>query len=101
MPREQRIYAVYIMASGRNGTLYIGVSGNLVSRIVQHRNKEIRGFTSRYNITQLVWWEDFEDVQLAIQREKTMKKWPRQWKINLIERTNPNWDDLFTLLGGA
>ena len=101
MPREQCIYAVYIMASGKNGTLYIGVSGNLVSRIVQHRNKEIRGFTSRYNITQLVWWEDFEDVQFAIQREKTMKKWPRQWKINLIERTNPNWDDLFSLLGGA
>jgi putative endonuclease len=98
MPWEQRIYSVYILASATNGTLYIGVTGNLVSRIVQHRNKEIPGFTARYCVTRLVWWQDFEDVQLAIQREKTMKKWPRAWKIKTIEQANPDWNDLYPTL---
>ena len=101
MAREQRIYAVYMMASGKNGMLYIGVTGDLVSRIVQHKSKQVLGFTARYNITTLVWWEDFEDVQLAIQREKTMKKWPRQWKISVIEAANPAWEDLSSAITGA
>ena len=91
---EQRIYCAYILASQKNGTLYIGVTGDLLTRIVQQREKQVKGFSSRYNITNLVWWEDFEDVQLAIQREKTMKKWIRQWKINTIEEQNQEWKDL-------
>ena len=101
MPKQQRIYSVYIMASKKNGTLYIGVTGDLPTRLVQHKQKQAKGFTAKYNIGHLVWWEDFEDVQLAIQREKTMKKWVRQWKINLIETTNPNWIDLTQQLLGA
>ena len=101
MPKQQRIYSVYILASQKNGTLYIGVTGDLPTRIVQHQEQQKLGFTSRYNIGQLVWWEDFEDVQLAIQREKTMKKWVRQWKINLIETTNANWIDLSKQVLGA
>ena len=93
-PKDQRIYSVYILASQRNGTLYIGVTGDLPTRIIQHRERQLKGFTSRYNTTNLVWWEDFEDVQLAIQREKTMKKWPRQRKINTIEEQNREWKDL-------
>ena len=98
MPQEQSIYSVYILASQKNGTLYIGVTGDLPTRIIQHQEKQKKGFSSRYNITRLVWWQDFEDVQLAIQREKTMKKWPRQWKINLIEEQNHRWEDLSHLL---
>ena len=101
MPKEHRTYSVYILASQKNGTLYIGVTGDLPTRIVQHQEQQKLGFTSRYNIGQLVWWEDFEDVQLAIQREKTMKKWVRQWKINLIETTNANWIDLSKQVLGA
>ena len=101
MQRQQRIYSVYILASQKNGTLYIGVTGDLPTRIVQHREKQMKGFSSQYNITRLVWWQDFEDVQLAIQREKTMKKWPRQWKINAIEKQNQEWKDLSLLLFGA
>ena len=94
MPREQRGYSVYILASQKNGTIYIGVTGDLPSRIVQHKEKQKKSFSSRYNITNLVWWQDFEDVRLAIQREKTLKKWPRQWKINVIEEQNREWKDL-------
>ena len=73
MPKEHRTYSVYILASQKNGTLYIGVTGDLPTRIVQHQEQQKLGFTSRYNIGQIVWWEDFEDVQLAIQREKTIQ----------------------------
>ena len=98
---EQKVYAVYIMASKKNGTLYIGVTGSLISRVLQHKEGNVEGFTKKYGVKTLVWYESFEDVRLAIQREKTMKKWPRAWKINLIERENPSWDDLSTLLGGV
>jgi putative endonuclease len=94
MPQQQRIYSVYMLASKKNGTLYIGVTSDLATRIIQHKEKQQQGFSSLYNVSRLVWWEDFEDVQLAIQREKTMKKWVRQWKVNVIEATNPNWLDL-------
>jgi len=85
---------VYILASGIHGTLYIGVTSNLASRIEQHETKSISGFTSKYNVTRLVWSEEFEDMPTAIQREKTMKKWLRAWKIELIEKTNPHWHRL-------
>lgn len=88
----------YMLASRAHGTLYIGVTGDLVSRVSQHKAGELQGFTKTYNVHQLVWFEIFNDINLAIQREKTMKKWPRQWKINLIERDNPHWQDLYSQL---
>jgi putative endonuclease len=99
--REERVYAVYIMASGRNGTLYIGVTGDLISRALQHRSGEVEGFTRKYGVKSLVWYEWFGDVTAAIQREKTMKKWPRAWKINTIESINATWRDLLPDLMGA
>ena len=98
MPRAERVYAVYILASKRNGTLYIGVTGDLVGRISQHKEGIVRGFTQKYGVKTLVWYDWFGEVDAAIQREKTMKKWPRDWKINLIERENPNWIDLYPSL---
>jgi putative endonuclease len=98
MTRNERVYAVYMLASRRNGTLYIGVTGDLVTRITQHREGAVPGFTQRYNVRQLVWFDWFGEIDAAIQREKTMKKWPRQWKINLIERHNLNWLDLYPTL---
>jgi putative endonuclease len=95
LPHEERIYSVYILASKRNGTLYIGVTGDLPTRITQHKSGEQKGFTQTYKVHTLVWFENFADISLAIQREKTMKKWPRQWKINVIERDNPQWNDLY------
>lgn len=96
--RQRRIYSVYILASKKNGTLYIGVTGDLPTRITQHKEGLVEGFTKNYGVTILVWFESFDLIDLAIQREKTMKKWPRQWKINLIERENPNWIDLYTAI---
>ena len=95
LPNEERVYAVYILASKFYGTLYIGVTGDLISRIAQHMAAETPGFTKKYKVHKLVWFENFGEIGAAIQREKTMKKWPRQWKINLIERGNPHWQDLF------
>jgi putative endonuclease len=92
---EEKVYAVYLLASKPYGTLYIGVSGDLISRIAQHRDGAFEGFTKKYGVHRLVWYQEFGDVQFAIQREKTMKKWPRAWKINLIERENPHWEDLY------
>ena len=96
--RSERIYSVYIMASKKNGTLYIGVTGNLPTRITQHKEGLIKGFTQKYDVKSLVWFEDFSEIDTAIQREKTMKKWPRVWKINLIERENFDWNDLTTTI---
>ncbi|MCB9435242.1 MAG: GIY-YIG nuclease family protein [Ardenticatenaceae bacterium] len=87
-------YFVYIMASKKNGTLYIGMTNDLVRRVWQHKNDINEGFTQKYGVHQLVYSETFADVQLAISREKQLKKWRRQWKIELIEQDNPNWDDL-------
>ena len=96
--KRERVYAVYMLASKPHGTLYIGVTGDLVSRIAQHKSNESPGFTSQYKVHFLVWFEYHGEIGAAIQREKTMKKWPRQWKINLIERDNPHWVDLYPQL---
>ena len=92
--------AVYMMASRRHGTLYTGVTSQLPNRIYQHREGLIPGFTKTYGIKRLVWYEPHESMRVAIQREKSLKKYPREWKINLIERENPNWDDLYPGLVG-
>ncbi|MEO8113327.1 MAG: GIY-YIG nuclease family protein [Phenylobacterium sp.] len=87
--------AVYMMASRKQGTIYIGVTTELTYRIVQHRDGLKEGFTNRYGVKRLVWFERRESIIPAIQRETSLKRYPRQWKINLIERDNPNWNDLF------
>lgn len=89
------MYYVYILASQPRGTLYIGVTGRIVVRISQHKQKLTEGFTSRYGVDLLVWYEPHESIEVAIRREKRLKKWLRAWKIDLIERTNPHWLDLF------
>jgi putative endonuclease len=91
---RERTYFVYILASSRHGTLYIGITNDLDRRLIEHRTGVNSGFASRYGVNRLVHVETFSDVRLAIQHEKTLKKWPRQWKINLIERANPDWSDL-------
>jgi len=85
--------AVYILASKRNGTLYIGVTSELVKRIWEHKNNMVEGFTKRYNIHRLVWYELHESMESAITREKRLKNWKRKWKLELIESSNPNWQD--------
>jgi putative endonuclease len=89
---------VYILASKRHGTLYIGVTSDLPRRIAEHRDGEIAGFTKRYGVTRLVYVEPHDDIRNAIVREKQMKEWKRDWKITLIERDNPDWSDLSALL---
>jgi len=89
-----RHYFVYIMASKKNGTLYIGVTSNLARRAYEHREGLLPGFTKRYGVKTLVHAEVFDDVGYAIQREKNLKKWPRAWKIALIEASNPDWVDI-------
>jgi putative endonuclease len=88
-------YFVYILASQRHGTLYVGVTNNLVRRIHEHREKLIEGFTSQYNVTRLVWFDQTDSVEEAITHEKKLKRWRREWKTALIEKTNPAWDDLY------
>ena len=90
---------VYILASGRHGTLYIGVTSNLMKRLHEHRNGHIQGFTHTHNVKRLVRFEWFEDMLTAIGREKRLKNWRRDWKINLIESGNPHWTDLAVGLG--
>ena len=92
--------ATYILASRRNGTLYIGVTTDLVARIWQHRNHLAPGFTDRYDVTLLVWYELHDTMEAAITREKRLKKWNRTWKIRLIEESNPYWNDLWPSLAG-
>ncbi len=89
---------VYILASRKNGTLYVGVTGNLVKRIDEHRNKSVEGFTGRYGVCNLVYFEISQDMKSAIAREKQLKKWNRLWKIRLIEEFNPEWEDLYSSL---
>jgi len=89
---------VYILASKRNGTLYVGVTSDLVKRVWQHRNNVVEGFTSRYGVHRLVYFEMYDDMEQAILREKRIKKWNRAWKIELIERHNPEWKDLWETL---
>lgn len=86
--------SVYILASRRRGTLYIGVTSNLAKRVWEHKQNLAEGFTKRYNVHDLVWYELHPTMPAAIQREKSLKEWRRQWKLNLIEKANPNWRDL-------
>ncbi|MGX7741211.1 GIY-YIG nuclease family protein [Rhodopseudomonas parapalustris] len=88
-------YYVYLLASRKDGALYVGVTNDLVRRAYEHRTKAVPGFTSKYNIVRLVWFEIHDDPIAAITREKEIKKWRRAWKVALIERDNPGWDDLF------
>jgi putative endonuclease len=90
---------VYILASQAHGTLYIGVTSDLVARLYQHRSGEVKGFTSKYAVHRLVRFEQFDDMHAAISRERQLKRWHRQWKINLIESENPDWHDLAPSLG--
>ena len=95
-------YYIYILASRIGGTLYIGVTNDLVRRVFEHKNKLVSGFTKKYGVSRLVHFETFHDVRNAIAREKQLKKWRRAWKIELIEKSNPHWLDLYpALVGGA
>ena len=88
-------YYVYIMASRLNGTLYLGVTNNLARIVYEHKNDLVEGFTKKYGIHTLVYYEQYHDIKLAIQRERQLKKWNRQWKINRIQEQNPDWKDLY------
>ncbi|MGW8185220.1 MAG: GIY-YIG nuclease family protein [Candidatus Moraniibacteriota bacterium] len=92
-------YCVYILTNKSNKVLYIGVTRNLPRRICEHKNKIIKGFTEKYNVNKLVYFEQTENVMSALEREKQLKKWRRENKINLVEKINPNWNDLSENLG--
>lgn len=96
-----RAYWVYILASKPRGTLYIGVINGIIRRVEQHRSAKASSFTRKYRVHLLVWFEEYATAREAIQREKTMKEWPRAWKLNLIERQNPHWIDLYPSLPGV
>ena len=91
---QTKNYYVYILANKRNGTLYMGVTNNLEKTVAEHREKIIEGFTKKYDVSFLVYFEETSDVNSAIAREKQLKKWNRGWKLRMIEKFNPNWDDL-------
>jgi putative endonuclease len=88
-------YYVYIMASNRNGTLYVGVTNDLIRRVYEHRESQADGFTRKYAVKTLVYFESHDDIDRALQREKNLKRWRRAWKIDLIEKANPDWHDLY------
>ena len=96
----EKQFCVYILASAKRGTLYIGVTSNLVQRVVQHREKVVEGFTARYGIDRLVWYEVHHEAESAILREKQLKRWNRLWKIQLVETTNSDWRGLFSEVVG-
>ena len=98
---SERNYYVYIMANWDNQVVYVGVTNNLLRRLVEHKGKLIRGFTEKYNVTKLVYFEETPDVRVAISREKEIKKWRREKKNRLIENINPGWDDLAERLWGV
>ena len=98
--REEKLYWVYILASKRYGTLYTGITGRIAGRIYEHKHDIMPGFTARYGVHILVWFETHSDVHAAISREKQIKGWNRDWKIRLIEKLNPNWDDLYPRIVG-
>jgi putative endonuclease len=89
---------VYLLASGRNGTLYVGVTSNLIKRVWEHKNHVVDGFTKKYQVDRLVWYEVHETMESAVQREKAIKEWQRAWKLRLIEKSNPDWADLYETL---
>jgi putative endonuclease len=95
------VYYVYLLASARNGTLYLGVTNDLIRRVYEHKAKALPGFTARYGLERLVWFEVHDDVEAAILREKDIKKWRRAWKIRLIEESNPDWRDLYDSLAAC
>ena len=95
-----RHFYVYILASKIGGTLYVGVTNDLIRRVAEHRLKVIEGFTEKYDVVRLVYFEQFDDAENAIKREKRLKKWNRAWKVRLIEEHNPNWDDLYSGIAG-
>jgi putative endonuclease len=92
--------SVYLLASGNNGTLYTGVTSDLIGRVWQHRTHAAEGFSSRYHVTRLVWYEQHSTMESAILREKRIKKWNRSWKVRLITETNPSWRDLWPDITG-
>ena len=94
----ERTFYVYILASQRYGTLYVGVTGDLSRRVFEHREKVIGGFSSKYSVTRLVWYELFPTAHEAITAEKRIKRWRRRWKLDLIEKLNPQWLDLYETL---
>lgn len=96
--RAVKTFFVYILASKKNGTLYIGVTSDLEGRVWDHKQKSYPGFTSKYGVDKLVWYEDYPTADEAINREKDLKKWRRAWKIRLIEEMNPDWRDLYETL---
>ena len=89
---------VYLLASKRDGTLYVGVTSDIIKRVWEHKNDLVNGFSKRYRVHLLVWYEQHLKMTAAIQREKVIKKWKREWKINLIEEQNPEWEDLYESL---
>ncbi len=91
----RKSYCVYILASRKNGTLYIGISSNLIKRVWEHKHKLVEGFTKKYNVDKLVYFEQFSDPENAIRREKLLKSWKRKWKLELIEKDNPDWRDIY------
>ncbi len=93
--RTHMAYYVYLLASEKYGTLYLGVTNDIVRRVYEHKSKAVAGFTKRYAVDKLVWFEIYDDLTSAIAREKELKKWRRDWKIRLIEESNPQWIDLY------
>lgn len=98
---SSKTYYIYILASDKNGTLYTGFTNDLLRRVYEHKKKYNKGFTSRYNVNKLVYFEQTDDVYAAISREKNIKKWYRKWKIKTIEEFNPEWKDLYYEYGGT
>jgi putative endonuclease len=96
-----RSYFGYILASRIGGTLYLGVTNDLVRRVGEHELKLVEGFTEKYDVVKLVYFEQFDDPENAIKREERLKKWPRRWKISLIEKDNPNWNDLYPTIAAG
>lgn len=96
----RKTYCVYTLANKKNGTLYIGGTGDLIKRVYEHKHKIHKGFSANYDINKLVYFEQTDDIQIAISREKQLKKWNRTWKIRLIEEMNPFWNDLYYKFGG-
>ena len=92
------MYYVYLMANRKHGTLYLGVTNDLVRRGYEHKQKAVLGFTSKYGVDRLVWFETHDEPVAAITREKAIKKWRRDWKIRLIEQDNPDWSDLYEVI---
>ena len=94
-------YYVYLLASDKYGTLYLGVTNDIVRRVYEHKSKAVAGFTKRYAVDKLIWFEIYDDPETAIAREKELKKWRRDWKIRLIEESNPQWIDLYSQIAAG